>query len=199
MTMLKLNDERQVNAIARLEPFLRHWQAHPAQPPPAELTPMARSAHGNINIGAKPFTAPSLLVPRGHQDFYRYIEPGVLDWVAFAVSDLGLTTYTSCEGHRYANGDVDERHIGLLVDSDAEADRVLALHERAARDLEETACELGWMDHTVQGDGLTLRALDIFLIRRSGHSWDAYFTALDSAMALVIAQARQAASEPVTA
>lgn len=191
--MLKLNDDRQVNAIARLEPFLRHWHASPAQPRPAEVTTVARSVHGNINIGARPFTAPSLLVPRGHQDFYRYIEPGVVDWVSFVVAELGLTTYTSCEGHRYANGDVDERHVGLLVDSDAAAEQVLALHAASTCELEGTACQLGWMDHTVTGDGLTLRALDIFLIRRHGHSQDAYFETLDAAMARVITRARQSA------
>lgn len=184
---------RQVNSILHLQSFLDRWKATTAEAPKCGVQTVERSATGNINLGSQARTAPSHLLPRGHKDFYRFIEPGVLPWVAFVVTELDLITYTSCEGHRYPNGDIDERHIGMLVESPQKVDLLRNLHEDVEVDLDSTPCCLGWMDHTVVGDGLCWRAIDIFLMRRIDSSWADYFECLDEATAIVINGARRRA------
>ena len=184
---------RQVNSIRHLQSFLDRWKEAAARAPDSCVKTVERSATGNINLGSQARTAPSHLLPRGHKDFYRFIEPGILPWVAFVVTELDLITYTSCEGHRYPNGDIDERHVGMLVESQEKADLLRNLHEDVEIDLISMPHCLGWMDHTVVGDGLCWRAIDIFLMRKADSTWADYFARLDEATAIVINGARRRA------
>lgn len=179
-------DER--NEIAGLDRFLERWDASSASMlgiGPTEHAP--RSRFGNINVGARPWTAPSLLLPRGHAEFYRHVEPGVRAWVRWFVAN-GFTTYTSCEGHNYGTeSEPDFRHVGILLREEHERGALLDLYEPLSLP-EDSSCALAFLDHTVVSDGVRFDALDLYLIPMTGCSPDKYFRDLDSATASLLLQ-----------
>jgi hypothetical protein len=179
---------RQVNEIARLPGFLAAWDSSP----PVRAAPMAdsdvagRSPHGNINLTGAARADVSLLLPRGYPRFYEYIEPGVRELVAIFVSELGLTTYTSCEGHRYEGGreDPDERHVGILLRAPEQRQLLLDLAKSAdaalaAQGRRFQACEIAYMDHEVRFEDSRFDAVDLYVAKRAGAAWEAYFDELE--------------------
>ncbi len=176
------------NAIARLGSFLDHWDARAGrQLDVADHDHAPRSRYGNINVGAQPRSAPSLLVPRCHEDFYRYVEPGVREWVSWFVS-RGYTTYTSCAGHYYGGAkEPDFRHVGLLIRQASERQRLMAAYERVVLPA-DCGCELAYLDHDVSSEGRRHDTIDVFLVPRGDTREDRYFGAVDAAMDLLLAQ-----------
>lgn len=176
------------NDIARLTRFLSQWDAGPGRDldiAPDEHAP--QSSFGNINVGARPWSAPSLLVPRNHEHFYRYVEPGVRAWVSWFVS-RGYTTYTSCEGHDYGLGqESDFRHVGVLLRRQGQRRDLLEAFE-AVRLPTDSICDIAFLDHFVLSEGERHGAIDFFLIPRNKNSVHSYFANIDVEMQSMLSQ-----------
>lgn len=185
--MIRLQCEEQ-NQIAHLDRFLHSWDATAGQD--VSITPdvhAPRSEFGNINVGARPWTAPSLLLPRGHADFYTHVEPGVRPWVRWFVAN-GYTTYTSCEGHDYGPGkDPDMRHVGVLLRTECERESLLVTYQ-SVNLTDFMACELAYLEHFVESDGARHDALDLFMVPRSGATWADYFAVVDQVTTSMLSQ-----------
>jgi hypothetical protein len=178
------------NHSSRVDLFMRLWDTPMTAAQQAELgrrvtVSQQRSAFGNLNNEGTPYPSQSCLVSRFHPDFESIIEPGVRPLLAAIAIDLDLVTYTSCEGHRYADPrrNPDERHVGVIPRSTAEAQRVLALFESAARRTNErhgdAAVEVAIMHHTVADGDHVYPAIDLYLSKTEHASWDSYFADLD--------------------
>lgn len=181
---------RGVNRSSRVEQFMRLWDTPVSAAQQAELgrrvvIKQLRSPYGNINDEGTPYPSRSCFVNRFHPAFESLIEPGVLSLLAAVAIDLDLVTYTSCEGHRYPGTPrpPDERHVGIIARSPAEAERVLARFERAASLTNarhpDKAAEVAIMRHTLLDGDLVYPAIDLYVSRREEASWDAYFADVD--------------------
>jgi hypothetical protein len=108
----------------------------------------------------------------------------------------GWITYTSCEGHRYDDGSVDEMHVGIIARNDAERAAVeRAWHVAGAfwEGSHESAVELAISSGTLNCDGrVDLPTVDLYLCRGPAHSWDDYFGARCEAAAILAAYLRDA-------
>lgn len=190
---MRILDARQVNEIARLGVFLDHWDSHPLKDSLSKSLSVASSEYGNINIGSQPKTATSLLVPRGNVRFYEYVEPGVKDLLAFFVEDMDLTTYTSCEGHQYRadlNQEHDERHVGIIVRTPEDRERIIDRLRQAEKVFESAYCDIAIMDHNLVCENTKIPALDIYLAKKPSVDWNYYFEDLDGSTARLVALLR---------
>jgi hypothetical protein len=182
---------RTENRSTRVELFMRLWDTPVSPEQQAEIArrvviKQVRSPYGNINDQGTPYPSRSCFVNRFHPDFESVIEPGVRSLLAAVAIDLDLVTYTSCEGHRYPGTprNPDERHVGIVARSPAEAERVLAKFERAASVTNarhaDKAAEVAIMRHTLTDGDIAYPAIDLYVCRRVVASWDAYFADLDA-------------------
>jgi hypothetical protein len=175
-------ESRQINELSGLAGFIRRWDAEKLNARPARDVSVDRSCFGNINIGGQPKTATSHLVSKNDQDFYAFIEPGVRDWVAFFVERMGVTTYTSCEGHDYGTRgqEPDERHVGIIPRSRQERDDIIDFYHSISTLTAHPYCEVSYMDHhAVQGKH-RISAVDIYISKQQNADWDQYFSSLNS-------------------
>lgn len=181
---------RSKNRTRQLGQLLRLWDIPLTQAQTDELARRSavtqrRSQFGNLNNQGTPYPSESCLVARFHPDFESIIEPGVRPLVAVVAIDLDLVTYTSCEGHHYGGTDhePDERHVGVLPRSGEEERRILALFERAAARSNArhpgTAAEVALMHHVVVDADLAYPAIDLYVCRARGATWEAYFGDVD--------------------
>jgi len=198
MTVRYLSPRRE-NRSSQVERFMRLWDTPVSPEQQAEIArrvviKQIRSPYGNINDQGTPYPSRSCFVNRFHPDFEAVIEPGVRSLLAAVAIDLDLVTYTSCEGHRYPGTPraPDERHVGIVARSPAEAERVLATFERAASVTNarhaDKAAEVAIMRHTLTDGDIAYPAIDLYVCRRVEASWDAYFADLD-AVGEVLAEA----------
>lgn len=179
------------NRSSNVERIIRLWDTPPS---PAQQAAIARrvviqqvrSPYGNINEQGTPYPSRSSFINRFHPEFEAMIEPGVRALLAAVAIDLDLVTYTSCEGHRYpgTSRDPDQRHVGIVARSPAEAERVLATFERVASVINarhaDKAAEVAIMRHSLIDGDITYPAIDLYVCRRVTSSWDAYFADVDA-------------------
>lgn len=189
--MIRYLSPRRENRSSNIERVMRLWDTPVT---PAQQTEIARrvvikqlrSPYGNINDQGTPYPSQSCFVNRFHPEFEAMIEPGVRSLLAAVAIDLDLVTYTSCEGHRYPGTPraPDERHVGIVARSPAEAERVLAKFEQAASVINarhaDKATEVALMRHTLTDGDIVYPAMDLFVCRRMESSWDAYFADVDA-------------------
>ena len=182
---------RRGNRSSQVEQFMRLWDTPVGPAQQVELgrrvvIKQLRSPYGNINDEGTPYPSRSCFVNRFHPDFESLIEPGALSLLAAVAIDLDLVTYTSCEGHRYPGTPraPDERHVGIIARSPAEAERVVATFERAAVAINarhaDKAAEVAIMRHTLIDGEIVYPAIDLYVCRREDASWDAYFADVDA-------------------
>ncbi|CAM2005473.1 hypothetical protein [Acanthopleuribacter pedis] len=185
---------RQWNQSLQVSLFMKLWDQPLTEDQAATLkakAPMSqkRSAFGNLNIEGTPFPSQSCLASRFHPDFVSVLEPGVIELVEAVGVHHNLITYTSCEGHHYHHPETanDERHVGILSRDKAEHAAVLRLFEAAAafinRTGNNTPVEGALMDHGVSDGDRVYPAADLYLVKRDGFSWAAYFDAVDAVCA----------------
>lgn len=178
------------NRSSRVERFMQLWDTPISIEQQAELgrrvvIKQVRSPYGNINDQGTPYPSRSCFVNRFHPGFEAIIEPGVRSLLAAVAIDLDLVTYTSCEGHRYPETPraPDERHVGIIARSPAEAERVIVIFERAAAVTNarhaDKAAEAAIMRHTLLDGDVIYPAIDLYVCRRESASWDAYFADVD--------------------
>lgn len=177
---------RQVNEVSNLGWVVRNWASGRVAAATDDRAP--RSKFGNINIDCTPHSSRSLLLPASDGAFFTHIEPGVRRLVAAFVA-LGLITYTSCEGHDYDEGTPDERHVGLVIRTLDEKERVLELWNSIGTSVGGLAaaqsCELGYMDHSLACGDRRVRALDLYIVKRPNAGWEGYFRDVDDMSAAV--------------
>lgn len=190
MTIRYLSPRRE-NRSSHVERVIRLWDTPVSAEEQAAIARAAAikqvvSPYGNINVRGTPYPSQSWFLSRFHPDFEAMIEPGVRALLAAVAIDLDLVTYTSCEGHRYPGTprDPDERHVGIVARSPAEAERVLARFERAATVTNarhaDKAAEVAIMRHTLSDGDIVYPAIDLYVCRRATASWDAYFAEVDA-------------------
>ena len=85
------------NSSSNFRAFIRNWDRGGISSTEAEVVV---GQFGNLNHDGEP-EIPSWNILRADSRFESFIEPGVRDLVLFIVDDLGLITYSSCEGHQY--------------------------------------------------------------------------------------------------
>lgn len=182
---------RKENRSSGVQRFIRLWDTPGAPELAAEragrvVIKQLRSPYGNINDEGTPYPSRSCFVNRFHPGFEAVIEPGVRSMLAAVAIDLDLVTYTSCEGHRYPETlqtPNNERHVGIIARSTAEAERVIATFERAAAATNalhpDKAAEVAIMRHTLIDGDVVYPAIDLYVCRRVDASWDAYFAEVD--------------------
>lgn len=191
MTIRYLSPRRE-NRSSGVERFIRLWDTPGAPELAAEragrvVIKQLRSPYGNINDEGTPYPSRSCFVNRFHPGFEEVIEPGVRSMLAAVAIDLDLVTYTSCEGHRYPETlqtPNNERHVGIIARSEAEAERVIATFERAATITNalhpDKAAEVAIMRHTLTDGATVYPAIDLYVSRREAASWEAYFADVDA-------------------
>ena len=173
---------RGVNRIENLGAFLRAWfgpDGDVDNPSPGSH----RSRFGNINLAGDDWASESELLCFRHAAFAASIEPGVRA-LALAFVDLGAITYTSCEGHFYADREPDELHVGALIRNDGEADR-LERQWRAMEPQVDGEFDLGIMRHAVHSHDRQIRALDFYILKSAHCSWQRYFETRVSAAEVI--------------
>lgn len=102
---------REPNSIASVRELLCSWGSSRTE----HTKTFAVSEAGNINFaGVLAGTYAHIFTP-GELDFEAAIEAGVRPIVLAVVRKGDLVTYTSCEGHAYASGELSsECHVGVL-------------------------------------------------------------------------------------
>ena len=180
------------NRATGIAGFLDGWDA----PAPPSAGPEV-SDDGNISVDGALATYVGHMIGRRHPDFGRFIEPGVRDLVDVLVDDLGLVTYSSCEGHRYSSSDRAPglRMVGVLPRSDGELRLatvvLLAAIRKARRTLptEVGARAIVTVDR-LEGETPTERwtTVDLQFVPVGG--WDHYFADLDAVTSGVVAGVR---------
>jgi hypothetical protein len=164
--------------------FLADWD-NPDAPGNRKSVPLCPSAHGNLNSSGLPGDTGGFSFTPHHQRFLSSLERGVRDLVLVLTGRHGLVTYTSCEGHRYEGLQLTptERHVGLLLRSPAEAQRVrdLLVEVEATVGPRHAAgpAQLAIMEHTLRDGDAEFPVLDLYFSRRERAGWGEYFAALD--------------------
>jgi hypothetical protein len=179
---------REINEASGVGAFLRRWYGTDPALTVAASEPR-RSRTGNINLAATEGSSQSAMLAAGDVRFDDFLEPGVAPLVRAAIA-LGWITYTSCEGHRYDDGSVDEMHIGIIARNDRERAGVERAWRAAGAFWVKThpasAVELALSTGTLHCDGrIDLPTLDLYLCRDPDRSWDDYFAARTEAAAAV--------------
>lgn len=180
----------EINEATGVGAFLRRW--HGIDPALSE-SPAApvRSSTGNINVGATEGSSPSVLLAPQDRDFANFIEPGVAPLVHAAIA-RGWITYTSCEGHSYRDGSLDELHVGLLYRDANQCASIAAAWQDVgvamAQDRRFPAVEPALAKGSVTCDGLMdVPTLDLYLCRADGADLADYLDQKDEAAALAAA------------
>jgi hypothetical protein len=143
-----------------------------------------QSSAGNLNIAGTDSSSASVIFVQNQDGFLEAIEPGVRRLVALLACELGLITYTSCEGHQYvANREPDVRSAGILPrNTDEEAKWTSILCEMTehwnSRNADSPVTSI--VLSTVLLDGaMQLPALDLIFVKQEEASWNQYFRCLD--------------------
>lgn len=198
---------RAANQSSRVDLFMKLWDAPltaEQQDKLRQLAPVTQrqSPFGNLNDEGTPYPSRSCLVTRFHPDFESVIEPGVRELMFAIAIDHDLVTYTSCQGHLYENAayPYDERHVGVIPRTPEERQRILALFEDVARDVNgrfpDAAVEVAIMDHTVKDGEAVYPAIDLYLSARAGRSPAEYFAELPPVSAELVGALLARASRP---
>jgi hypothetical protein len=198
---------RPANQSSRVALFMKLWDAPLTPEQQEQLRQRApvvqrQSAFGNLNDEGTPYPSRSCLITRFHPDFESVIEPGVKDLMFAIAIDHDLVTYTSCQGHLYASETYpyDERHVGVIPRDPEERQRILALFEEVARDVNarfpDAAIEVAIMDHAVRDGETVYPAIDLYLSARAGRSPAEYFAELDRMSAELVGALLARASQP---
>lgn len=125
-TRLRLRP-REPNRIASVHGLLRSWDF----PQEAHAKTFAISEAGNINFAGVVAGSYAHIFTPGEPEFEAAIEPGVRPLVLAAVCEGGLVTYTSCQGHGYADSELNsECHIGILPRTRRELHRAWTAFKR---------------------------------------------------------------------
>lgn len=192
-------ESRGFNQSTQVDLFIRLWDT-PIDDTVSErlatLAPIQQisSPFGNMNNTGTPYPSTSCLASRFHPDFESVIEPGVKDFLFAIAIDHNLVTYTSCEGHDYRSDgrEPDERHVGVVSrDEDEHRKVVAAFTEVASRfnaGYASEAIEAALMVHTVRSAEREYPTVDLYLSKREGAGWDAYFAEVDAACAQLVAE-----------
>jgi hypothetical protein len=118
-------------------------------------------------------------------DFAKFLEPGVAPLVHAAIA-RGWITYTSCEGHWYRDGSLDELHVGLLYRDADQCASIAAVWQDVAMAIAQDgrfpAVEPALAKGSVACDGLMdVPTLDLYLCRSDGAALADYFAQKDDA------------------
>jgi hypothetical protein len=193
-----------INVFHGARQFMHRWDYFSSRKAPSARgrirTGVSTSSAGNINGGGTAFSSASPIFIFAEDGFLLSIEPGVRALVSYMAGELNLITYTSCEGHLYADErPADLRHIGILPRNDAERARIVQVFERCVSDWNtETRNLPAWpaitMRQLVDREAL-LSVVDLGLQRAHGQPWKAYFAGLDHCTSLLIEILRKAVSE----
>ncbi|MEV5766097.1 radical SAM protein [Micromonospora sp. NPDC052213] len=176
---------RTPNSMRDVAAFLARWDRPNAPRPPVRLH---TSAHGNINTVGLPGVHEADDLDPAHPQWREAIEAGVRSLVYAVTQDWCLVTYDSCQGHPYSGLDLPpvERRVGVLPRDRTEYAQAAAALCRAvsaaATDLPAAVqVTVGRAELTCETTGHTSHVLDLALRPAPGHSWPAYFDAVDAA------------------
>jgi len=106
-----------INDFSNLSDFLRAWDDR--SPGLNEGIHVSRGKQGNISTSGNLDEPTSAIVTPSCPEFMDYIEYGVRDLVKYLVYDMGLITYSSCQGHLIGN-ELRLRNVGLLFKNQVE-------------------------------------------------------------------------------
>jgi hypothetical protein len=190
------------NRSGRVDLFMKLWDRPLSEAQSNQLKKVApvsqqRSSAGNLNNEGTPYPSLSCLISRFHPDFEGVIEPGVKELLLMIAVDLNLVTYTSCEGHHYSNSDCepDERHVGMIPRNAEELSAILNVFEQVGTDVNsrypDGPVEVAIMKHTVLDYEKAYPAVDIYLSRREGATWQGYFDHVDEVCSELVSRLRQ--------
>ncbi len=178
---MRLLPSRETNVAEGVGLFLKRWLG---QNPALETAsvPPRRAQTGNINLAGTSGSSTSALLAPLDADFERFIEPVVLPLVRSVIS-AGWISYTSCEGHFYADGTADELHVGLIPCSVTEKAKTETVWQELSDEWDEAKpgnpVQFALMRSIVSCDGrVDLSTVDLYLCRRAPAPWENYFLAL---------------------
>jgi uncharacterized protein len=177
---------RFINHLSGAEQFLAAWDdaSHSRN---REIPRIVASANGNLNASGEPGNYVAPAVPRFSAAFESSLEPGVRPLVLLFARDIGWRTYTSCEGHCYADPSLPptERHIGFLPRDDAELAAMTSGLDRLTRAANSrspfAAVVLDVVVHTLSTEGRVLPAVELYFSRGRFTSWRRYSRSLPEA------------------
>ena len=176
---------RRVNRIDNLGTFVRSWNdcAHPRN---SESVDLRATLFGNINKTGIPGNYRSHVLSRWHPKFATSLEPGIRELVLLLTEKFKWITYSSCEGHQYADMPVSpvERRVRILPRSRTEADSINAILKSVAAEVNaesrSSAVCASVLSDTVDSELGTLPAIVLCFKRSPSEAWQAYFDLLDS-------------------
>jgi len=197
-----LSRQPHVNAIHRVREFMAAWSdaTHPAN---AAAVTLKVSAHGNVNsTGVSGLYRAPDLTPH-QRAFEEGLEPGVRALVLLCVHELGWITYSSCEGHRYADVEIEpvERQVGVLPRSDEERASIVSTLAEAVRRVGRVAVtdsvRVGLVREVLAdpATGEEFPVVDILFARAERVDWDEYFAQLPDVYARFVQELHDLAAK----
>lgn len=163
------------------------WDTTIDMPGEGMLSQLRISEKGNINVGGSLGGATAPIIPVWHQDFVKFVEPGILPLCLFIVREIGWITYTSCEGHFYDENLLipSLRHVGILPRSDTEYMQIRSSLESAVRQFNRTFSPTivapGLILHELKDDTCSVQVIDLVFGKMQNSNWNEYFSLIDMA------------------
>jgi hypothetical protein len=175
--MLRIDELRKTNEMSEILHFVGTWVSEHLVTEPSDVS-YQTSRFGNINTDGSAFSGYARTLTMQNPLFYSLIEPAVRPLVAVCVKDLGLVTYTSCEGHAYPDRHLNsELHVGILPRSTAEHQLVLEVFGAVCQHVKSRTVagqfSLATGEVTDRESGEKWPAIDLYLISRG--TWDDYY------------------------
>ncbi|UTW58840.1 hypothetical protein KFE96_00590 [Kordiimonas sp. SCSIO 12603] len=180
---------RQINVFDGARQFMLRWDYFKTQKAPSAHGRLKlstrRSLAGNLNQEGTSYASRSTMFFPSQDGFWDAVEEGVKPLVLSLAIHHDFITYTSCEGHLYAqsNEDPDERHIGIIPRSTEEYQRCLNLltdsciDHNTKNDNSSTSARV--LEHTLIDYEERLPVIDLILEKKETASWETYFDELD--------------------
>ncbi len=186
---------REPNSMHDIAGFLSRWDDPTAFRPTVRLR---TSSYGNINTVGEPGVHEADDLDPTHPRWLDAIEPGAWPLVEVCTVAWRHVTYDSCQGHDVTGLGLapTTRRVGILP---RDADEYAATATALCRAVTEVAGELpaparatiGRAELACETSGRRVAILDLYLEPSPGHSWAAYFRALDEATATLAASLRR--------
>jgi hypothetical protein len=127
--VFQISDFRQSNEMTEVLHFINTWSSAHAVASPDEIQHRT-SSFGNINSDGSAFGGYARTLTLLSPLFFALVEPTVRPLVKVCTEDLGLITYTSCEGHAYPDDRLNSQlHVGVLPRSAEEYGLVLQIFD----------------------------------------------------------------------
>lgn len=190
------------NSIRGLEAFIEAWSNEIPYPENIKEARLARSKYGNLNAGGIPAGLYAPALSKWHPRFLSCIEYRVQPLVGALTDIAGLMTYTSCEGHAYPStlGGGVELHVGVLPRNQREYLEVKELLWSLVRSRTEGQSSAAYPTvahgHLQDEDSSrSVEVLDLYVLRRTGTSWEKYFAALELETNALVQELRNILSE----